>query len=158
MLPPTRWARFVVSTLSVLLASTLATAYEVPVSDADYDRQICSGMWGSSNTFINGAPGTRVFVHRNQTSLLVVTFDSSSQGQLAMVIYEWKDMQYLGKVTSMVDDMLPVSDPSRVPTCLRYLTHCSRRHTYARPTLSEVASATTHSSAASSSTSQKGSP
>ena len=38
-----------------------------------------------------------------------VTFDSTSQGQLAMVIYEWKDMQYLGKITSQVDNMLPVS-------------------------------------------------
>ena len=38
-----------------------------------------------------------------------VTFDGTSRGQLSMVIYEWKDMQYLGKVTSYVDDMLPVS-------------------------------------------------
>jgi hypothetical protein len=26
-----------------------------------------------------------------------------------MVIYEWKDYQYLGKVTSETDDYLPVS-------------------------------------------------
>lgn len=26
-----------------------------------------------------------------------------------MVIYEWKDVEYLGKVTSQVDDALPVS-------------------------------------------------
>lgn len=26
-----------------------------------------------------------------------------------MVIYEWKDVEYLGKVTSKVDDMMPVS-------------------------------------------------
>ncbi|KAJ3556522.1 hypothetical protein NM688_g1987 [Phlebia brevispora] len=72
------------------LFSTLASAYEVPVSDTDYDRQICSGMWGGKNTFIN------------------VTFDESSQGQLAMVIYEWKDMPYLGKVTSTTgDDIMP---------------------------------------------------
>jgi hypothetical protein len=38
-----------------------------------------------------------------------VTFDkASSQGQVAMVIYEWRDSQYLGKVTSMIDDTLPV--------------------------------------------------
>ncbi|OCH86055.1 hypothetical protein OBBRIDRAFT_797568 [Obba rivulosa] len=44
-------------------------------------------MWGNKNTYIN------------------VTFDSSSQGQLAMVIYEWGDVQYLGKVTSTVHDL-----------------------------------------------------
>ena len=37
-----------------------------------------------------------------------VSFDSTSQGHLAMVIYEWKDYQYLGKVTSKTED-LPVS-------------------------------------------------
>ncbi|KAI0361441.1 hypothetical protein OH77DRAFT_1417699, partial [Trametes cingulata] len=36
-------------------------------------------MWGGKNTHIN------------------VTFDSGSQGQLAMVIYEWGDVPYLGK-------------------------------------------------------------
>lgn len=40
-----------------------------------------------------------------------VTFDSSSQGQVAMVIYEWADAQYLGKVTDPTDDSLPVSSP-----------------------------------------------
>lgn len=41
---------------------------------------------------------------------LSVTFDSSSQGQVAMVIYEWKDVGYLGKATSQDDDdTLPVS-------------------------------------------------
>ena len=39
----------------------------------------------------------------------VATFDSSSQGQLAMVIYEWKDVEYLGKVTSNADELYPVS-------------------------------------------------
>lgn len=43
-----------------------------------------------------------------------VTFDSSSQGQLAMVIYEWKDMPYLGKVTSQTDEFMPVSDRGRL--------------------------------------------
>ncbi|KAF7981133.1 hypothetical protein HWV62_34873 [Athelia sp. TMB] len=37
---------------------------------------------------------------------MVITFEPS-QGQLAMVIYEWEDVEYLGKVTSMVDDYLP---------------------------------------------------
>lgn len=42
-------------------------------------------------------------------SCATVTFDPS-QGQLATVIYEWSDVEYLGKVTSMVDDALPVSN------------------------------------------------
>ncbi|KAI0308170.1 lung seven transmembrane receptor-domain-containing protein [Multifurca ochricompacta] len=63
--------------------------YEVPILDTDYSRQICSGMWSGRNTFIN------------------VSFESASQGQLAMVIYEWNDYQYLGKVTSETDEYLP---------------------------------------------------
>ncbi|KZT75008.1 hypothetical protein DAEQUDRAFT_17258 [Daedalea quercina L-15889] len=78
-----QWLSFLFS--SILVLST--AAYEVPVSDKDYDRQICSGMWADQKTFIN------------------VTFDSGSQGQLAMVIYEWGDMAYLGKVTSTVNDL-----------------------------------------------------
>lgn len=64
------------------------------------------GMWANQNTYIN------------------VTFDAASQGQLAMqvrsvgkvldlpfddrVVYEWSDVQYLGKITSITDDQLPV--------------------------------------------------
>ncbi|PSS05450.1 hypothetical protein PHLCEN_2v3830 [Hermanssonia centrifuga] len=84
-----QWPCLLLYSLCFVLISKLVTAYEVSVSDSDYDRQICSGMWGGKNTFIN------------------VTFDSSSQGQLAMVVYEWRDMQYLGKVTSEDDDYLP---------------------------------------------------
>ena len=32
-----------------------ALAYEVGFQDTDYSRQICSGMWGGKDTFINGA-------------------------------------------------------------------------------------------------------
>ena len=46
------------------------------------------------------------------TSPHTVTFDKVSQGQLAAVIYEWSDVDYLGKVTSHVDD-LPVSANTR---------------------------------------------
>lgn len=39
----------------------------------------------------------------------LVSFDSTSQGHLAMVIYEWEDAKYLGKVrVSDVGDELPV--------------------------------------------------
>jgi hypothetical protein len=41
---------------AALLAIALpALAYEVPVLDSDYTRQICSGMWANDKTFINGA-------------------------------------------------------------------------------------------------------
>lgn len=68
-----------------------------------------------------------------QLSVLAVTFDASSQGQLAMVVYEWADMRYLGKVTSMADDYLPVSTspPSdRVSDC--DVNELSRRHSTLR--------------------------
>jgi hypothetical protein len=46
------------------------------------------------------------------TSRHAVTFDKASQGQLAAVIYEWSDVDYLGKTTSYVED-LPVSVGTR---------------------------------------------
>ncbi|KAG0707496.1 lung seven transmembrane receptor-domain-containing protein [Suillus ampliporus] len=91
--------------LGVLSACSLAAGYEVHFSDSDYSRQVCSGMWASQSTFIN------------------VTFDeSSSQGQVAMVIYEWKDVKYLGITTSAADDSLPntyvcTTDAVRVGLC-----------------------------------------
>ncbi|KAK7465358.1 hypothetical protein VKT23_005337 [Stygiomarasmius scandens] len=69
--------------------SLLSFAYEVRVEDTDFSRQVCSGMWGNDKTYIN------------------VTFEPSSQGQVAMVIYEWADAPYLGKITSMTDEYLP---------------------------------------------------
>ena len=44
------------------------------------------------------------------SGLVAVTFDATSQGQLAMAIYEWQDVSYLGKVT-IGDNDLPVSVP-----------------------------------------------
>ncbi|KAG7452349.1 uncharacterized protein BT62DRAFT_1071496 [Guyanagaster necrorhizus] len=70
-----------------LIPSVLS--YQVPVVDTDYSRQICSGMWGSQSTYIN------------------VSFDATSQGNVAMVVYEWADAEYLGKVTSPADALLP---------------------------------------------------
>jgi hypothetical protein len=47
-------------------------------------------MWGGSQAYIN------------------VSFDNASPGHLAMVIYEWTDVMYLGKpTTSETDDDLP---------------------------------------------------
>jgi hypothetical protein len=43
-------------------------------------------------------------------NLQKVSFDNSpSPVHLAMVIYEWTDVQYLGKITISEDDSLPVS-------------------------------------------------
>ncbi|KAJ7246326.1 lung seven transmembrane receptor-domain-containing protein [Mycena haematopus] len=73
----------------VLSFALVCVGYQVPVLDTDYSRQICSGMWANENTYIN------------------VTFEDASQGQLAMVVYEWSDVQYLGKITSFSNDELP---------------------------------------------------
>jgi len=65
-------------------------------------------MWGGSSAYING---NWTHVHyRLILNSVSVTFDSTSRGQLAMVIYEWKDAKYLGKVHhSDTDNELPVS-------------------------------------------------
>ena len=56
-----------------------------------------------------------------------------------MVIYEWEDYQYLGKVTSETDEYLPVSiNTVQVRDTLMSLV--SRRRMYVPPTLCEVAS------------------
>lgn len=97
----------------LLLGVSCALAYEVPVTESDWSRQVCSGMWSSDKTYINGSccfrPCSVLFWVADTT--FAVTFDSTSEGQLAMVIYEWRDMAYLGKVTSYIDDTLPVSLP-----------------------------------------------
>nr|AAZ14927.1 putative mannosyltransferase [Coprinellus disseminatus] len=65
--------------------------HSIPQSCLDDSRQVCSGMWGGSNAYIN------------------VTVDSASQGQVALVIYEWKDVQYLGKTQRGGEDQdLPI--------------------------------------------------
>lgn len=66
-----------------------------------------------------------------------------------MVIYEWGDMAYLGKVTSTVNDM-PVSAPPLAPATHADLATRSRRHTSVHLTPSRVASATTRNSVISS--------
>ncbi|KAG6832564.1 hypothetical protein H0H92_000193 [Tricholoma furcatifolium] len=38
---------------------------------------------------------------------ITVSFDATSQGQVAMVIYEWTDVKYLGKSTDPTNDYLP---------------------------------------------------
>ena len=56
MLLPRHWSCLLLSLL-VFAVQNVVSAFEVPVSDTDYDRQICSGMWGGKNTYINGVHG-----------------------------------------------------------------------------------------------------
>ncbi|GAA5986577.1 hypothetical protein JCM10908_003807 [Rhodotorula pacifica] len=56
-------------------------AYQVLVSDQDEVRQVCSGMWGKD---------------AKETPFIEVIFSPASRGQLALVIFEWKDSKYLG--------------------------------------------------------------
>jgi hypothetical protein len=64
-------------------------------------------MWSGTSTYINGNIkhlSTLIQAHSH-----VVTFEPESQGQVAMVIYEWADSGYLGKVIDPNADYLPVS-------------------------------------------------
>ncbi|KAH6916964.1 lung seven transmembrane receptor-domain-containing protein [Coprinopsis sp. MPI-PUGE-AT-0042] len=77
-LSPARcWYAWFWLAIGLLVPSVLA--YETKISDKEYARQSCSGMWGGPSAYIN------------------VTFDKTSQGQVAMIIYEWADEDYLGK-------------------------------------------------------------
>ncbi|ORY26066.1 lung seven transmembrane receptor-domain-containing protein [Naematelia encephala] len=72
------------ASLLVLAASSLVpygAAYRVPIRDTDDLREVCSGMYGGKNAFID------------------VTFNPTSSGQVALVMYEWKDVPYLGVET-----------------------------------------------------------
>ncbi|UOH80485.1 hypothetical protein LQV05_003139 [Cryptococcus neoformans] len=60
---------------SVLLRSH---AFRVSISDTDSLREVCSGMYGGKDAYIE------------------VDFDQTSSGQVALIIYEWNDVQYLG--------------------------------------------------------------
>ncbi|OCF40543.1 major facilitator protein [Kwoniella heveanensis CBS 569] len=55
-----------------------ASAFRVPIRDTDSLREVCSGMYGGKDAHIE------------------VAFDPSSSGQVALIIYEWRDVPYLG--------------------------------------------------------------
>jgi hypothetical protein len=91
-----RWSAIALASLAAR-----AAAYTVPLKDDDYSRQTCSGMWSGPNTSIE------------------ISFNTpASQGQLAMVVYEWTDVEYLGKTTSQEDETLPVRLPWAFPNQL----------------------------------------
>lgn len=62
-----------------------------------------------------------------------VTFDPSSTGQLALVLYEWSDVKYLGADTPG-DDSLPVRQTfgMLLPTVPNLARSLSRKPTFAR--------------------------
>ncbi|KAH7334498.1 lung seven transmembrane receptor-domain-containing protein [Rhizoctonia solani] len=74
---------------SALALLGLASAFELKISDQDDYRQACSGMWGGDKAYIK------------------VTFDAASRGQVAMVIYEWRDARYLGIDTEPDNYLVP---------------------------------------------------
>jgi hypothetical protein len=51
---PTMLGRARTAACVALFLSATAAAYTVSVSDEDYSRQTCSGMWANEQTFING--------------------------------------------------------------------------------------------------------
>ncbi|KAF8745443.1 Lung seven transmembrane receptor, partial [Rhizoctonia solani] len=69
---------------SALALLGLASAFELKISDQDDYRQACSGMWGGD-----------------------ITYDPASRGQVAMVIYEWRDARYLGIDTEPDNYLVP---------------------------------------------------
>ncbi|VDB99764.1 unnamed protein product [Peniophora sp. CBMAI 1063] len=67
-------------TLSLAVFILGVTAYEVHLSNGIFPYEVCSGMWGSQDTFIN------------------ITFDPhKSSGQLELLIFEASDYRYIGR-------------------------------------------------------------
>ena len=89
-------------------------------------------MWGGPSAYINGISYVLVFA-THPHSCDPVSFDSMSQGNLAMVIYEWADVKYLGKETiSDVDDAPPVRPTSNIARRASECNH-SRKPTSVQP-------------------------
>ena len=86
----------------------------VNIKDTDELREVCSGMYGGEKAYISREhriEARSVSAHslNLSSSVLIVTFDPSSSGQLALVLYEWDDVKYLGADTpGNEDDSMPV--------------------------------------------------
>ncbi|KDE09153.1 hypothetical protein MVLG_00866 [Microbotryum lychnidis-dioicae p1A1 Lamole] len=65
----------------VVLLSTSGQAYQVLISSDDAIRQVCNGMFAGT---------------AQHPAYIEVIFKPSSKGQLALVVYEWKDAAHLG--------------------------------------------------------------
>ncbi|GAA98706.1 uncharacterized protein L969DRAFT_83759 [Mixia osmundae IAM 14324] len=72
--------------LTTLLLPLSSHAYQVLITDEDVSRQTCSGMYAKAGLFTRGV----------RDPAIEVVFGASSMGQVALVIYEWRDARYLG--------------------------------------------------------------
>lgn len=72
---------FLILVLISIFLNQRASAYQLLIADTDADRQVCSGMYGEK---------------AKQDPFIEVLFSPSSQGTLALVIFEWTDAKYLG--------------------------------------------------------------
>lgn len=74
-------------TVLLLAIISFTFSYKVQISDLDDFRQACSGIWSSKDASIN------------------ITFDETlSKGQAALAIWEWGDIDKLGRLPSNVDE------------------------------------------------------
>jgi hypothetical protein len=67
----------------------------VAIKDTDDYREVCNGMYGGDKAYIEGELDDLTLNQADAT----VAFDSGSDGQVALVIYEWTDVDYLGVAT-----------------------------------------------------------
>ena len=82
-------------------------------------------MWGGKSTYINGTANS-IPVKIPLLTQAIVTFAAGSQGQLALVIYEWADSKYLGKVIDPNASYMPVSGEFEIGKEHSRLTHCRK--------------------------------
>lgn len=85
----------------------ICAGYQVAISDKDEIKQVCSGMYGGENAYINGERRRVPKLRSSLTLIRIVSFVNGSKGQLAMVIYEWEDVRWLGKETDPTQPVRP---------------------------------------------------
>ncbi|CAK9779553.1 hypothetical protein CC85DRAFT_288042 [Cutaneotrichosporon oleaginosum] len=68
-----------VAALVGLVGSLPAMAYRVAIKDTDSFREVCSGMFGGNKAYVE------------------LAFDEHAVGQVALVMYEYSDSEYIGR-------------------------------------------------------------
>lgn len=71
----------------------------VDIADTDELREVCSGMYGGKDAYISCEYSSPSCLDSPTHIAFTVSFSQSSRGQLALVFYEWSDIQYLGVET-----------------------------------------------------------
>ena len=112
-----------------LFAFPVVHSQSVNIADTDDVREVCQGMYGGKKAYIErecqqmcsyAAPcSSPVYMY----ILTPVSFDQRSSGQVALVIYEWKDVKYLG--VESPDDAVGASSSS-VPVRMRMASGAAR--------------------------------